>query len=121
MSDQQEHTSSAERKTPRQMLALITLATDLPLPKEIRFRSDRISLDLVTIADGVAWCRYLGFNDETRLNPLDGYRYLTYGLGHWHGWGVSLHASEIADRQPETIADDQTAALTELAEGGEPE
>lgn len=104
------------RKSARAILALIALATDLPMPNNIRFYTERstISLDFESIADALPWCGYLDFDPETYLNG-DGNRYLKWARGDWHGWNVQLHAY---DKPPfDAIEEFDSAALAELAAG----
>lgn len=105
------------RKSARQMLALIALATDLPVPETITFHSGILGLSFPNARDGQTWVRH--FNAELRNHVSDGIRYVgQLGAIDWHGWDVSCSGSEPVT--PDTDLDtDQDAALTELAEGGE--
>lgn len=107
------------RKPPRAMLALVALATDLPLPQDVRFSVDErhahhsLTLSFEAIADAVPWVERLG--GTTQPHEYQGTRYLGYRAGSdlWHGWEVTLHAAEDAEQVDEI--GDERAALTELA------
>lgn len=104
------------RKPPRAMLALIALATDLPMPRGVTFFTDEgnLSLSFWTIADGSLWADHFGEQPSIRVAD-DGYRYLRAGTVIWHGWNIHLNAYEPV--QPDVdLAADERAALTELAE-----
>lgn len=108
------------RKPPRAMLALITLATDLPVPEKISlYQSDdgtfRLVLDLATVADGRDWADHLHMSIRSYVGG-DGMRYLGADSADWHGWRASLFASEPVSGGE--LADEQLAELAELAEAG---
>jgi hypothetical protein len=113
------------RKPARAMLALIALATDLPLPEHVRTSADEwygethygLTLGFDTIAEGSAWAQHLGATVKPYVS--DGKRFLgSKGITVWHGWEVTLHAAEPVVDEAESKAElagvDQ-AALTELA------
>lgn len=103
-----------DRRDMRAMLAEIALATDMPVPDRIGFYpSGILGLDLPTIAEGQTWSRHLGGKTDTYLNVHDGRRYLDEGFITWHGWKVSLHASEPGP-QAEPLAEETAARLAEL-------
>jgi hypothetical protein len=105
------------------MLALVVLATDLPMPERITFQGEGIgepgasimSLSFSRIEPGKAWSRYLGGCTDTYHNR-DGNTYLREGVIEWHGWSLHLHACE--PTSPDTDLDQETAIrLAELAGG----
>jgi len=109
-----------ERKDRRAMLALIALATDLPLPKAVNWYSDTgLSLDFDSLADGMAWSQHLGGQTATYINN-DGFRYLREGSIRWHGWLVQIHANEPAGRGVQ-LDEVTTASLEAIAGVSEPE
>lgn len=106
------------RKSARQILALVALATDLPLPRTITFHSDAwLSLEFDTARDGQTWVMRLG--GELRENVSEGTRHVGQQMGvTWHGWAIHCYGTEPAE--PVDEIPDERAALTELADGGEP-
>ncbi len=108
--------TSTERKAPRAMLALIALATNLPVPKRISFHPSGVilSLDFDGVTDRQAWSAHLGGSTDTYVNRHNGRRYVDEGVIDWHGWSVQIHASD--ERSPDTPLDaDATATLMALA------
>lgn len=105
-------------KSARAMLAAIALLTDLPLPWDITFYDDRpsLSLSFTTLADGLRWAEHFGFSTETYVNDRNGYRYLKWAQGDWHGWTLSLQAHDEPPFDGD-LDEGQAAALTELTEG----
>ena len=107
-------TTTTERSQPRAMLALIALATDLPVPEAIYLYDNGIlSMNLRSLAEGYAWLRFLGHTPASYANN-NGYRHLKYGTIEWHGWHVHIQASDPA--VPDTGLDQATTtALADLA------
>lgn len=101
--------------TPRQILAAIALAVDLPVPTDIRFGPDTVYLHFDRVGDGVAWAKAMGATAEPYVNT-DGRRYVGAGMGSWHGWKVSIHAVDPVD----ALGAAEQAALTEIVDDGEP-
>lgn len=107
--------SDADRKSPRAMLALIALATDLPCPCEVTFYSSRGSLMLTfdRIDDAARWLAFLGAGSEPYVDKTNGRRHVgQVGLPKWHGWQFSAYAAEPQYEIPE----EQRADLSALAE-----
>src|SRR6266700_8072018 len=105
--------STPQRREPRAMLALIALATDLPLPTRINFNDGILGLGFDTIAEGLPWLAF--FNQPQETYVYQGRRYLKdRQINEWHGWHVQLAAAEPAT--PDTGLDTDTGdRLTELA------
>jgi hypothetical protein len=101
-----------ERREPRVMLALIALATDLPVPGRIGFIDDILAMSFDRLVDGQAWSAHLGGKTETCAHK--GQRYLNEGMINWHGWSVQLNAHEPALTGGQLDAD-TTARLAALA------
>lgn len=94
--------SPAGRYPARVMLAHIALAGDLPVPVHVSLYDDLglMGLTLATVADGLAWAKYLGA-DQAESYVRNGRRYLDQqGVITWHGWTLNLNAAE-----PTTCAD----------------
>jgi hypothetical protein len=111
--------SAQEPVSPRQILAAIALAVDLPMPTNIHLYPNPaamgstvpvVAIDLDTLADGRAWSSHLGGDDAIHVNDANGRVYLRPGHMRWHGWSVQVHASE--DRsEPVAVLDADTSAL----------
>lgn len=110
------------RKPARSMLALVALATDLPMPTSVRFRTNTIDgtpiieVGLRSIAEGLEWAAHFGITAKP-YTYSDKYLYLgaQNTTERWHGWLVDVDAVEdVADPADEIT--DERAALTELAE-----
>lgn len=101
--------------TPRQILAAIALAADLPMPTDIHLHGDWVYLSFDRVGDGVAWATAVGATAEPYVNP-DGRRYVGAGMGSWNGWKIGIHAVDPVD----TLSAAEQAALTDIVDGGEP-
>lgn len=114
------NSADTERRAPRAMVALIVLATELPMPLGIRFQGEGIGepgtsilgMDFDRVSDGQAWSRYLGGQTDT-YRHTDGNTYLCEGPIRWHGWSVQLCASERPMPDGE-LDQDTTTRLGEL-------
>jgi len=95
------------------MLALIALATDLPVPGDIRFHPTKpiLSLTFEQVSDGQAWSQHLGGQTITYMHS--GRRFLDEGQIVWRGWRVQLHASDEV-RPDAPLSEDTAARLTAL-------
>src|SRR6266571_5133804 len=87
--------STPQRREPRAMLALIALATDLPLPTRINFNDGILGLGFDSITEGLPWLAFFGQPQESYV--YQGRRYLKdREINQWHGWHVQLAAAEPA-------------------------
>jgi hypothetical protein len=112
--------SDADRKPPRAMLALIALATPVPVPKSTIFYRDNgiLSLSFERVDDGLAWGAYLGGEPTSYVRECT--RYVgQYGQIIWHGWSVTIDAAEpVTPTDPSgVLTGDEWAALDEIAQG----
>lgn len=115
-------TDTRSCKPARAVLALIALATELPLPNRIALYAEGeigaepvLALDFATINEGIAWAKHLDVEVAPHVN--NGYHYLGHrGVDYWHGWRVSLNAHEpVAVPEPDLLTGEETAALAGLA------
>ena len=94
---------TAERITLREAMHLILAATDLPDALGIRQNrkdSDILAVQFATIDDLAAWMPFFGLTGEPERctnDKMPGVVYAVEGAFGWHGWYVSLSASETAE------------------------
>lgn len=114
---------TTDHKPARAILALIALATDLPMPTGIWLYppgevSDEptLAISFATVADGLAWATHLGVSVTPYVGD-DGNRYLGHrSADRWHGWRLSLGAHDPATvAEQDTLSADESAALVALA------
>jgi hypothetical protein len=100
----------------RKMLALIALATEVPVPKNISFHpnGELLSLTFERLSAGLAWSSYLGGQLDTYVHNAA--RYLNEGVIDWHGWRVQLHACDLVEPVEASLAQDITDGLAALTQ-----
>lgn len=100
------------------MLARIALAVDLPVPTEVGWHDDILSLSFARVSDGHAWATYLDPKAEIRPHTdKDGTRYLGQRDNIvWQGWQVNLIAYERFAPDDDVLTSEQKTALTALDE-----
>jgi len=110
---------AARRASTRAMYAHVALASDLPMPKDVFFTTGgSVSLGFDLLSSAAAWCKFLG-GEETGSDDHDGKRYFRHNYSlFWHGWRVSLTASEpvktvrAAAALPATLAADLSSLVS---------
>jgi hypothetical protein len=108
---------SADRKSPRALLAAIVLAP-APVPQCIDIRDDGQSLFLTmaTFADGLAWAAHLGAPNASTYDNPNGHTYFTdCRVPDWHGWRVTIWASRPTDAPAVELDAAEMAAVEQVA------
>jgi hypothetical protein len=85
---------TVRRASTRTMLAHVALAADLPMPRDVYFHEDSLTLGFDLLSSASAWCKFLG-GKEQAPGEKNGNRYFRDDLSiRWHGWQIYLTASE---------------------------
>lgn len=107
---------SADRKSPRALLAAIVLAP-APVPQGIDIRDDgKLFLTMATFADGLAWAAHLGAPDTSTYDNPNGHTYFTdCRVPDWHGWPVTIWASRPTDAPAVELDAADLAAVEQVA------
>jgi hypothetical protein len=108
---------SADRKSPRALLAAIVLAP-VPIPGTIDMRDHdgQLFLTMATFADGLAWAAHLGAPDVSTYDNPNGHTYFTdCRVPDWHGWRVTVWASKPTDAPAVELDAADLAAVEQVA------